>query len=365
MADTWFLSEEGLRAFLESIECDRTLAGAKIESQSERIDDTSLWLPLEEATDEQLRAGLRSPRPVDSYKAALLPPRELVARYGKGAGADPLAEAAGRAVALVGMRACECRALAYLDRVMLGEPVEEPFYKQRRENCVIVSVDCAEAAESCFCNLLDQPAFPEANFDVNLSPVEGGYVVASGSEKGRALIEANKPRLTPAGADHIGQQERMRERTSEALREQNAEFAPAEDLAESLPDALDGLFWADQLAECVQCGGCTAVCPTCYCFMLYDRQGRPQGYERVRTWDSCQLTGYSVMAGPPGTVKPDPRRQHMSKFQRRFTHKLWHDVLVNETYGCVGCGRCRETCPGAIDMRQIITEVTTAKVKNA
>jgi ferredoxin len=69
------------------------------------------------------------------------------------------------------------------------------------------------------------------------------------------------------------------------------------------------------------------------------------------------------MAGPPGTVKPDPRRDHMSKFQRRFAHKFWHDVLVNQMLGCVGCGRCIETCPGLIDLRRIITAIYTVQAK--
>jgi len=359
MADELFLSEESLRRLLDSIDCSRKAVNARIESDSERIGSTSLWLPLDEATDQQVSGGLRAARPVNSFKGVLLPPRELVARYGKAESADPLQELAGESVALIGMRACECRALGYLDRVMLGEPTADPFYEERRAGCVVISVDCALAAESCFCDLYGEKAYPESGFDLNLSPVPGGYIVTAGSDAGQKILEQNLERLAPATEDQLKAQGEVREKTAEQLAAQNADYSPAGDLAQNLPQTLDEVFWSTELAECVQCGGCTAVCPTCYCFLLCDSQEGPGSYSRSRVWDSCQFTGYSEMAGPPGTRKPDPRRDHMSKLQRRFAHKLWHDVKVNNMFGCMGCGRCRETCPGAIDLRRVITRINS------
>jgi predicted aldo/keto reductase-like oxidoreductase len=117
-------------------------------------------------------------------------------------------------------------------------------------------------------------------------------------------------------------------------------------------------------SECVQCGGCTNVCPACYCFLLSDEEYAEDAYERTRARDSCQFTGYSQMAGPPGTLAPDPRRNHMSKFQHRFAHKFWYNAVSPGILGCVGCGRCRDTCPGAIDLRRVLTEVSRQRVKN-
>ena len=367
MAERGYLAEEGLRPLLDSLPCQRKLVNARRESTSERIRSSSLWQRLEEATDQQLSAGLRAARPVNSFKCALMPGRELVARYGRADMPDPLEQAAQESCVLVGLRGCECRALGYLDQVMFREPVADPFYRARRERCLVVAVDCAAAAEKCFCNLLGEKAYPEAGFDLSLSPVEGGYLVAAGSEKGEGVLRQNAQRLVPAAEKHRQQQSEMRERTARQLQEQNAGFSctSAADLAQLLPQRLEDLFWFQELELCVQCGGCTAACPTCYCFLLSDRAAGPGAYERRRAWDSCQFTGYSVMAGPPGTIKPDPRRDHMSKFQRRFAHKFWHDVLVNQMLGCVGCGRCIETCPGLIDLRRVITAMHTAQAAQA
>jgi formate hydrogenlyase subunit 6/NADH:ubiquinone oxidoreductase subunit I len=141
-------------------------------------------------------------------------------------------------------------------------------------------------------------------------------------------------------------------------------FRPSE-LPNLLRRSWEHAVWKDKARTCYSCGSCNIVCPTCYCFLLCDRQEEPGSYARSRVWDSCQFTGYSQMAGPPGTRKPDPRRDHMSKFQRRFAHKLWHDVKVNQMFGCVGCGRCRETCPGAIDLRRVITRVNSVRASHA
>ncbi len=363
MRKMWYLSEKELRPLLDSIESKDKVANCWLEGGPGQLAESCIWLPLQGATDEQLSVGLRSTRPLSPFKGVLMPIRELVARYGEGELSDPLDELGGESIALIGMRGCECRALGYLDKVMLGEPLADPFYKVRRESCTVLSVDCAAAAESCFCNLLGEKAYPEAGFDLNLSPVPGGYVVEAGSERGEEIARRNQQRLSPATEQHLQRREQMRQGTAAQLQSQNADYSPAEQLAGNLPETLDEAFWFTELAECVQCGGCTAVCPTCYCFLLSDCQQEPGSYERLRAWDSCQLTGYSAMAGPPGAVKPDPRRDHMSKFQRRFAHKFWHDQIVHGMFGCVGCGRCRETCPGAIDLRRVITEISTASVR--
>jgi sulfhydrogenase subunit beta (sulfur reductase) len=361
-----FLPEGELRRFVLSAGSDLTAVNARIEG-ARGMDETRLWLPIEEVSDAEVAAGLRSARPVNSFKAMLMPSRELVARYGKPDLAGPLAGLAGRTLTLVGMRGSECRALGYLDKVMLADPTPDPFYQARRSGTTIISVDCVDPCGSCFCNLLGEKAYAEANFDVNLSPVEGGYVVTAGSEKGAGLMRAGGASLQPASPDRLGQKEEGRRRGAQKLEEQNAEHAStsAEDLAGLFDGSSAEDFWFDELALCVQCGGCTAVCPTCYCFLLHDLDAGSGEFQRVREADSCQFTGYTIMAGPPGTAKPDPRHTHMDKFRRRFAHKFWHDVTVNGMLGCVGCGRCIETCPGAIDLRRVISSIKGARVADA
>ena len=357
MSSVKFLPENKLGSFLSGMEATSRFVNA-------HVGEGSLWKALDDVTVEQVAAGLRGPRPCNSCKSALMPVRELVSRYGPGDHEDPLEQAADRTTVLVGARNCGCRAIAYLDGVMLDEPERDPFYEARRSNTTIISVDCAKAAPTCFCNVLGEKAYCDEPVDVNLSPIEDGYVVEAGSEKGRQLLEKAADLLADATDAQLAQRDAMREKTAQELRAQNADYALPEEVKADLPKTVEEAFWRSELSECVQCGGCTAVCPTCYCFLLYDKSASGGGFERVRAWDSCQFTGYSTMAGVPGGPKPDPRRSHMSKFQHRFAHKFWYDPLNWNTVGCVGCGRCAETCPGSIDLRRVLSRVKEEAAKN-
>ncbi len=356
MAECWFVSEDDLCSFLAELPGDRRYANA-------RQDGQGVWVPLDDADPAEVVAGLRGDRPFYSFKSILLPAREVVARYGADA-TDPFEQGTGDHVTLIGVRGCECRVLEYLDAIMLGEPTPEPFYEARRNNCTVVGVDCAVPAPSCFCDLLGEAAYPEVNYDLNLSPVERGFLVRSGSDRGAQILQGADSLLKEASEEQTEQRETMREEAAAQLAEQNADYHFPEDWEESLPATLQELFWRVEMAECVQCGGCTNVCPACYCFLLSDEEYAEGAYERTRAWDSCQFTGYSQMAGPPGTLAPDPRRNHMSKFQHRFAHKFWYNAVSPGILGCVGCGRCRDTCPGAIDLRRVLTEVSRQRVKN-
>jgi len=71
--------------------------------------------------------------------------------------------------------------------------------------------------------------------------------------------------------------------------------------------------------RCLECGGCTYVCPACTCFTVSDRQVGPDEFERVRIWDACALSGFTRMAGGF-----NPRRAVHDRRNRRFFRKLAH-----------------------------------------
>jgi ferredoxin len=347
-----FVPDDRLTDLLRLVPGDRKVANVL-------SDGSELWELLDAADPAEVNAGLRGARPFYSAKSVLMPVSEVVARYGRAEG-DPLDEAVQVTTAVIGARGCECRALAYLDKVMLDEPMADPFYEARRANATVVSVDCAVPAELCFCNLLGQPAYAEADYDLNLSPIDGGFLIEAATEKGEQALSEAASVVSEASGEQIAAQDAMRAAAAEQLASGNADYSFPEDFAQSLPSALDESFWRAELGNCVQCGGCTAVCPQCYCFLLADQATGEGAYERGRVWDSCQFTGYSAMAAPPGMPKPDPRRDHMSKFQHRFAHKFWYNPLMLGVLGCVGCGRCAATCPGAIDLRKVLSQVNEA-----
>jgi hypothetical protein len=179
VAQCFFLTEVQLSNLLSGLADQRPFALVEQEADI-------LYAPVSEETASQL--ALRSPRPVTSVKSLLFPARELVAVYGQEAKAGLPEEQATPGV-IAGPRACEVEAIRILDQVFLEGDFEDPFYRARRDATTLITTDCVEIRESCHCNLVGGKPFADAGFDLNLSPVEGGYVVEVGSEKGQALLD--------------------------------------------------------------------------------------------------------------------------------------------------------------------------------
>lgn len=301
---------------------------------------------------EPVEAALRAPRGAMSAKPFCFPPRELVARYTAGE-SGALADAPRRLI--FGARACELRALRYLDKVFGAPPQPDPVYQAHRTRLLIVSVDCVQPHAHCFCNLVDGQPYAEAPFDVNLTPITGGYVVETGSPAGAAFREQIADLLTAATPQQMSERDQARQQAERQLQEQNAAYRPSRAPAEALANRQDDERW-DRLGKgCVECGACTQICPTCHCFFFTDRGGSGQAFERLRAWDSCVWSGYSRMAGAAG-MKPNPRAQFRTRFANRFLHKFLWSLQQWDTLGCVGCGRCFDACPGVIDLRRVIQE---------
>jgi len=350
--DRYFLPESGLSRFLASGEFAERFVTAESPSglRYTRLEQNSLSAK-----------ALRLPRAADSTRSLFLGARSLVARYG------PQATEAGQGVCggrrlIAGLRACDLQALSYLDAVLLGSEPEDPFYKAARSATLLISVDCVQPDERCFCVLVGGSPYPKSGFDVNLSPVGGGYVVEVGSEAGRQFVEGCSSLLEKVRQEHVDQQAEMRADAEKALQLLNGGFVPSAAPEEVLAGLEDSEEWDRFSADCVECGACTQICPTCHCFYLWDQRADGRIYHRYRAWDSCLLSGYSRMAGPAG-MKPNPRARFRTRFSNRFLHKYAWSPKQWGLLGCVGCGRCSEACLGQIDMRRVVCEITQCAAK--
>jgi len=320
-------------------------------------DERCLWSAAgEQAGPCETIAGLTKPRSSLSPKGWLYPSLQSVGRYGDGLTSPPAEAQAPRAI--VGLRACELAALKYLDKMLLDGPFQEPLYQSRRKSAVLVSTDCAAAAPTCFCTSVGGQPFAADGYDVNLSPVEGGFIVDAATDRGRAWLASAGLDCAAATAEQLAQRDRTRRAATEAVGGQNRStgLQAVQGQSLGLPDDADPA-WQRYAADCVECGACTNICPTCYCFYLYDQALGPGLFERVRTWDSCLLGTYHRMAGTTPNMKPTPRPRLRSRLANRILHKFTYAPAQCGLLGCVGCGRCIEACLGAIDIRQVAGEL--------
>ena len=65
--------------------------------------------------------------------------------------------------------------------------------------------------------------------------------------------------------------------------------------------------WEEIGNRCLECGGCTYVCPACTCFTVSDRKVGENEIERVRIWDACALSRLHAHGRGPQPAQGDPR----------------------------------------------------------
>jgi ferredoxin len=312
-------------------------------------------------TDENRDAiALHGANPLYPPKRFALPPIEpLLELRGHGADATfrPVLEAPR--VAVFGIRSCDVAGIDHLDRFYLGGAYPDIYYATRRERLFLVNVVCTEPGvdigEACFCPCTDTGPAAREGFDLQLMDLGDEWLALAGTPKGEALFDEpsgesfhGEPFFRRASPEHV---ERRRARL-EALRSQfrtyTSWFAAAVSRV-SRGEVPEGT-WEEIGNRCLECGGCTYVCPACTCFTVSDRPAGPDRTERVRIWDSCALSGFTRMAGGH-----NPRKAVHDRRNRRFYRKLSHHFIQRErSVACVGCGRCAEVCHGDVGMPAVV-----------
>jgi heterodisulfide reductase subunit C len=169
------------------------------------------------------------------------------------------------------------------------------------------------------------------------------------TEKGEALTKLVESLLNPADADD----EQKVEEEKAAIRA-IVEKLPYSKLSlegwngDALTEKFESPVWEELYKPCLACGTCTFVCPTCQCYDIKDYD-TGHGVQRYRCWDSCMYSDFTMMA------HGNNRTSQMQRFRQRFMHKLVYFPANNEgMYSCVGCGRCVEKCPSALNIVKVI-----------
>jgi formate hydrogenlyase subunit 6/NADH:ubiquinone oxidoreductase subunit I len=291
-------------------------------------------------------------------KSFVFYPREVVAKYPS---SDAEADVEAPSTVVVGPRGCDVRGLAKFDKVYWStkhftEEYDDPFIIEKRTNTYIVSVDCSASKETCFCTKVGGQPWATEGFDLNLSPVEGGFILTIGSDRAGELMSGNDDLTTEVQPAQLEERERQRNSVSEAIERTNAEFFGAAPIPYDKLD-LEGSeeAWAYVTQNCVACSACNRACPTCTCFLLVDQRAKG-GYERSRNWDTCLSIGFARVGGGANA-----RGALHDRLQNRLRCKFEYS---RDRYGlvtCTGCGRCIDVCMGKIDMREAIKHVLTEK----
>ncbi|MGB6918654.1 MAG: hypothetical protein WBF96_09015, partial [Phycisphaerae bacterium] len=184
------LQAEDLAGWVTALAKDRRVAGPVLKETS--VSDRSekfAWEILREPGDLRLDYGLTVLGP----KKFLWPPREALVTYRLGGEPQPEAVVEHEPQILFGVHPCDSTAIATLDAAF-GKDVPDPHYLARRADTAVVMLDCEKPCdETSFC--LDMGSlYPEAGYDLALTPIEGGWFVETKTELGKRLRDLGKMR---------------------------------------------------------------------------------------------------------------------------------------------------------------------------
>jgi ferredoxin len=239
---------------------------------------------------------------------------------------------------VLGLRACDARAIQLLDDVFISPENPDPYWISRREQTTLVVIGCAKPRKTCFCTTVGSGPFDSRGADVLLIESGDGYIADVRTEKGERLFD----HLPDATSEQVA----ASQQTQDDITSRIAPAFETADLVAQLYSLFETDFWYDVQQSCLGCGVCTYLCPTCHCFDIEDEVQRS---ERVRNWDSCMFRIYSQEASGH-----NPRPTNAERTRQRIMHKYAYFIESFDEIGCTGCGRCVRYCPVDLDIRDII-----------
>mgnify|MGYP000849594175 CR=1 FL=1 len=246
--------------------------------------------------------------------------------------------------AVVGIRPCDAQAFQIVKINFDNKEFRDPWWVQRFESSVLIGLGCNEPCDTCFCNSVGGGPFSEKGLDALLFDLGDAFLVRVITEKGQAFVDK-----MGGGADAAQDAVDKAKRLALEAEGRMTSKVPTDKLKDKVVlDLFNAPFWDEVAFACINCGTCTYLCPTCWCFDIQDETYGKQG-DRLRNWDSCMFPLFTLHGSGH-----NPRDKKFQRVRQRFMHKLKYYV---DKYGdgvqCSGCGRCVRYCPVNIDIRKV------------
>jgi len=245
---------------------------------------------------------------------------------------------------IVGIRPCDAFAFQLVKINFDNPQYRDPWWVQRMESTTFVGFGCNDPCTSCFCTSVGSGPFSEKGLDALMVDLGDRFLVRSITPKGEAFLGKIK-----FGADADESLLKKALDLPKASEGKISSRVPTNHLKDKVANELfNAPFWERVSFACINCGTCTYLCPTCWCFDIQDEVSGKEG-DRIRNWDACMFPLFTLHGSGH-----NPRDKKTQRVRQRFMHKLKYYV---DKYGngaaCVGCGRCVQFCPVNIDIREV------------
>ncbi len=250
---------------------------------------------------------------------------------------------------LFGVRPCDITGIQILDEAF-SESNGDPHYLTKRENSIVIGIDCKSICdENAFCYKVASEN-PEAGFDIMLHDLGNDYALSITTRKGEEFAEEYFTTFKPDyEALHA-----FRTEKEKAFKEAGGPFEELENLPEIFSENQFHPIWDTEAERCLSCGSCIMVCPTCYCFDVIDELALSMKIgDRLRRWDACMLRSFAEVSGGENF-----REEVKNRVKHRINRKFNFLMLKHGRSVCVGCGRCVRSCLADISPVTIVEVLT-------
>ena len=326
------LSIENFNSVLKELSKEYKVYAPKVLEGKGRFSDTDIVRYEEISRVEEIEFNKKSQF---SYKEVLLPISQTLFFFTE----NEMKEADMEEKApLIVLRSCDLNSLRRIDDIYLRNGFEDPFYKKIREKAKFILIGCEKSFENCFC----------VDMGTNKTEEYHMYLKVNGNE---VVLDVKDAKLNEVVNNF---ENTSVEVTPDFVTENEVKVNIPENLTQ---DVMKSKMWDEYSERCIACGRCNFVCPTCTCFTMQDifyKENEKSG-ERRRVWASCQVDGYTDMAG--GHSFRNDKGQRM---RFKALHKVYDYKKKWGYHMCVGCGRCDDICPEYISFSNCINKLEKA-----